>query len=55
MIVNDRRGIKKQKDIEKIKAIYPFLDTDEYNRIKDTLTKKEKRIVEKFETEQLLL
>ena len=55
MIVNDRRGIKKQKDIEKIKAIYPFLDTDEYNRIKDTLMKKEKRIVEKFETEQLLL
>ena len=53
MIVNEQRGYKREKDIEKIRAIYPLLDTEEYRRIKNSLTKKEQKLVDTFENEKL--
>ena len=47
--------LHRSKDIEHISNLFRYLDKDEYNRIKGTLTKKEKKLVDKYESEYQLV
>ena len=47
--------LHRDKDVEHISNLFPFLDMEEYTRIKETLTKKEQKLVTKYESEHKLI
>ena len=53
MIINDRRGLKKGSDQEKISSILPHISIDELNNVFEGLTRNEKHNVEKFINEHV--
>lgn len=47
IIINEQRGKKSEKDLQAIDGLWPFLDQEKVQKIIESLSKKEKSIVEK--------
>jgi len=54
MIINNRRGLKAEKDREKIKELRLFVNENRLLEIEESLTKKEKQLVDAFEKRKSL-
>ena len=48
MIINDQRGVKKEKDRLAVINLWPYINKDTFSEIYNCLTKKEKTIVDSF-------
>lgn len=47
IIINEQRGKKSEKDLQAINGLWPFLDQEKVQKLVESLSKKEKSIVEK--------
>ena len=54
MIINNERGIKKDKDKEAIIFLYPHLDKNSINKLRSDLSKKENKSIEQFMNENII-
>lgn len=52
IVINEQRGKKIEKDQQAIKGLLPYLNNDKINEIIGSLSKKDKRIVEKYNSEE---
>ena len=48
IIINEQRGKKSEKDKQSIEHLMPYLNKDKFEEITETLSKAEKKIVEKY-------
>ena len=48
MIINNKRGLKAEKDRGKIAQLLPFLEEDKWNEIQEGLSKKERQLIKQF-------